>query len=111
MDFYQKDSPKSKKIITQRLESAKEFFEKLGYEIFFQPEGWNEPKNYKSLRERGLLMFSSDKVKMVHIHPDKFGLSIGYFIIIKLTNYDVFLKNYRTKENLEKVEFNIDSGF
>ena len=92
------------------LNYSKSFFEALGYTVFFEPNYWNAPLNFKS--KYGLLMESQDKTKMVQLFPTvtkAYGSNI-YNVVLKLYEYDVYMKTWNQEHevNQDKIE---NSGF
>lgn len=75
------------------LDMTRQFFEKLGYTVFYENRYWNYPLNFAS--NYGLLMVDKNKTKVVHLFPShppgNFNEHTPGLI---LTDYDTFMAAY-----------------
>lgn len=84
------------------LEMTKQFFENIGYEVFYKNENWKYPLNFAN--NYALLMTDSEKTKVVHLfptHPP--GNPKEHTIGLILIEHDLFMEAYnKGKEELKK---------
>jgi hypothetical protein len=96
--------------VASYLEFSRTFFQDKGYQVFFEPEYWQYPLNFRS--KYGLLLYNPDKTIMVHLYPltYKVGYNTSFTACLKIMNYPWFLKTWEAgnKELQQKSE---NSGF
>jgi len=95
------------------LEYTRTFFEDLGYEVFLEEKWWNAPLNYeKSGSKWGLVLNKPDKSVLVEMFPVavKTGNTTGYYLNLKLWNYDTWVKNFESERGKQSSKI-AESGF
>ena len=91
------------------LNMTEQFFKNLGYEEFYKNKWWNAPANFSYTY--GLIMVSSDKLKIAHLFPTKdSGGNNNYTAGLILYDFKKFIKGYNNrKENIQSKQE--ESGF
>jgi hypothetical protein len=78
------------------LTMTRQFFENIGYSVFYENEYWNLPLNFSN--SYGLIMFDKNKTKIVHLFPSKAPGSIdSYTPGLILIEYEIFMESYNKR--------------
>ena len=77
------------------LEFTRKFFTSKDYQLFYEPEYWNAPYNFKS--KYGLLMINPDSTTVIQLYPwiQTLNNSTVFNAYLKLLNYNWFMKAYK----------------
>tara|TARA_R110001583_G_scaffold171794_2_gene325531 strand:- start:1562 stop:2125 length:564 start_codon:yes stop_codon:yes gene_type:complete len=91
------------------LDMTRQFFEEIGYSVFYENKYWNLPLNFSSTY--GLIMTDKAKTKIVHLFPTKApGNNDSHAPGLILYEYKVFMDSYKNRlETIEKKKKN--AGF
>lgn len=95
---------------TSYLEFSRAFFENKGYTVFFEPDYWQYPINFKA--KYGLLMHDAEKKIVVQLYPYKgySGTNWFYSAYMKVMNYDWFMNDFNNQTKILQEKSN-NSGF
>jgi hypothetical protein len=78
------------------LEMTRQFFENIGYTVFYENVHWNLPLNFTSLY--GLIMVDKDKTKIVHLFPTSApGYPDTHTPGLILYEYKIFIDSYNKR--------------
>lgn len=82
------------------LQTAKDFINNQGFEIFYKPDHWNDPSKFNSFW--GLILVNKEKSLAAHFFPSKLNLLVngqpGYQAHVRFISYKPFINEF---ENLK----------
>ena len=91
------------------LEMTRQFFENIGYTVFYENKYWNLPLNYTA--KYGLIMVDKDKTKIAHLFPTSApGSPDTHTPGLILYEYEIFMVSYNKMLEIIKNKQK-DSGF
>lgn len=91
------------------LDMTRQFFENIGYTVFYENKYWNLPLNFTAVY--GLILVDKDKTKIAHLFPTHApGSPSSHSPGLILYEYNIFMDSYN--ERLESIKSKQkDSGF
>lgn len=81
---------------TNGLEMTRQFFENLGYKVFYENKYWKYPLNFSS--DYGLIMTDSKNSKVIHLFPSHPPGKLNQHTVgLILIEHDIFMEAYKER--------------